>query len=309
MLKKILVAFISMNICFSSMAYAQYEGDTLTAEEIEIYMSTVKEKEKTLPTWVKVSGGIAALLAVSYGVKKVAESPRTAKIVEPFKNTKVYQAFMKSANIEEYRAAKSRWELAKTHKGAIKSVKRGNYVGLTRSLATGDMQGAKQAKSQIKRAKALLKKPQPKGTLFWKAKKAGKWGVFLAVTAYVVFHDSSKEETTISNNREALEREIRTLMQNDIDALALYIYNLNDEQKRFAYSILAENPEIYEIVKQQIEEALSEENINAAKEIDNALEQERAQERAEELLMKKNEVIDSLRQSEEDFTPSWSWDY
>ena len=182
-------------------------------------------------------------------------------------------------------------------------------MGLTRSLATGDMQGAKQAKSQIKRAKALLKKPQLKGTLLWKAKRAGKWGVLLAVTAYVVFHDSSKEETIISNNRAALEMEIRTLMQNDIDALALYIYNLNDEQKRFAYSILAENPEIYEIVKQQIEEALSEENINAAKEIDNALEQERAQERAEELLMKKNEVIDSLRQSEEDFTPSWSWDY
>ncbi|MBR1980332.1 hypothetical protein, partial [Candidatus Proelusimicrobium excrementi] len=69
MLKRLLVGIISLNICFSSLAYAQYQPvEELTAEEVEMYMSSVEKKEKGLPTSVKVIGGAAAVLTFAYAI-------------------------------------------------------------------------------------------------------------------------------------------------------------------------------------------------------------------------------------------------
>ncbi len=248
MFKKLLVAIISMNICFSGLAYAQYQPQgELTAEEVEEYMKGIENKGKEIPSWVTVlpvvtSAGV--LLALRYA-NTLNRSEKIAAV--------------------EWKA---------------RMAKDGKF---------------------LRKAKINIKK------LLLKAKKnRGKLAILTvaAILVYSYFDENNREETAIFNNRALLDRKIKELMENDIDSLALYVYSLSDEQKKVAYSILADNPEIFEIIKQQVEEAFSEGNIKAAEEVYNALESEQEEEL---LLQKKNELIDSLRQSEENFSPAWSF--
>ena len=100
-----------------------------------------------------------------------------------------------------------------------------------------------------------------------------------------------------------LRKEIKMIKKNK-DVLALYVYGLPREERKVAYSILAGQPEIFEIIKQQVEAALSEDNIELAKKVYEISED---YDKEEDLLQKKNELIDSLRQSEENFAPAWSF--
>lgn len=310
MLKKFLVALISMNICFSGLAYAQYQPEEeLTAEEIELYMSSIDKKEKGLPKGVIIGGGAAVLLAWAYSVKKIVKNPELGKYFVASQDPMAYQALMKAAEKKavtglqkaaikdaaaKEAAAMARWNSAMRHKGLIKSINRANYWKAVGASMSGNWAAANKAINQMRRAKQLLARPVTGNTSkFWiKAKRAGKWGLAVGLIAYVVFYDNTKEETAISNNRLVLERQIRKMMEEDIDALALFVYGLPEDQQKVAYGILAENPEIFKIVKQQVEEAFSSENVESFLEADDA--------------MRESEYVDSLR-VDSGFTPSWTW--
>ncbi len=310
MLKKFLVALISMNICFSGLAYAQYQPEEeLTAEEIELYMSSIDKKEKGLPKGVIIGGGAAVLLAWAYSVKKIVKNPELGKYFVASQDPMAYQALMKAAEKKavtglqkaaikdaaaKEAAAMARWNSAMRHKGLIKSINRANYWKAVGASMSGNWAAANKAINQMRRAKQLLARPVTGNTSkFWiKAKRAGKWGLAVGLIAYVAFYDNTKEETAISNNRLVLERQIRKMMEEDIDALALFVYGLPEDQQKVAYGILAENPEIFKIVKQQVEEAFSSENVESFLEADDA--------------MRESEYVDSLR-VDSGFTPSWTW--
>ncbi len=324
MLKKLLVAIISMNICFSGLAYAQYQPqEGLTAEEVEIYMKSIEKREEGLPEWVAIGGGAAVLLFWSYSVKKIIGNPELGKYFIASQDPQAYYTIMKAAEkkaatelqkaaIRETAAkeaqAMARWEAAMRHSGRIKAIRRANYWKAVISRVFDGSSSVKEAVSQMKRAESLLAEPVTSNTnkLVSRVKKArGKLAILtiVGVFIYSYFHDNNKEEAAIINNREPLERKIKELMEKDIDSLALYVYSLTEEQKRVAYSVLADNPEIFKIVKHQLDEVFSEENIKAVEEVYNALDSEKE----EDLLRKKNELIDSLRQSEENFEPAWSF--
>ena len=337
MLKKLLVAIISMNICFSGLAYAQYQPqEGLTEEAAEIYMKTIEKREEGLPEWVAIGGGVGVLLALRYSVKKIAANPELsqrffASIVSfdpqnPERTYKAYQTIMeaaeKKAATESQKAAireaaakeaqaMARWKAAMRHSGRIKAIRRANYWKAVISRVFDGSSSVKEAVSQMKRAESLLAEPVTSNTnkLVSRVKKArGKLAILtiVGVFIYSYFHDNNKEEAAIINNRAPLERKIKELMEKDIDSLALYVYSLTEEQKRVAYSVLAlDNPEIFEIVKQQVDEALSKANIELAKKLYEISEDSEQEE--ELLLQKKNELIDSLRQSEENFAPAWSF--
>ena len=319
MLKKLLVAIISMNICFSGLAYAQYQPeDELTAEEVEIYMKSIEKREEGLPKGVVIGGGAAALLTLAYSIRKIVKNPELSMFYVASQDPKAYQTLMNAAEkravtATQKQAIKSmaaketaemaKWNAAMRHSGRIKAISRANYWKAVSATMAGNWTAANKAIGQMNRAKRLLAMPASaqssnvlsrmrNNKVLVRAKKAGKWGIVLAVIGYTFLHDNTKEETAISNNRAVLEREIRKMMEGDIDALALYVYGLPEDQQRIAYGILAENPEIFAIVKQQVEEAFSTENVDAFIETDNA--------------MREAEYKDSLRLQEE-FTPSWTW--
>lgn len=292
MLKKLLMAVLSFNICFSSLAYAQYQPvEELTAEEVEMYMSSIEKKEKGLPTSVKVVGGAAAVLTFAYAVKKIAKNPKLGAYYVMSQDPRAYNIMMKHAEKKAVNsAAKSavraeaaveskamaQWNAVQRHKNQIKKINRANYWKSVKAMQAGEWGRANAYLAKYKRGSALLKKPigaySKTGKMWLKAKKAGKWGLVVGLTAYIIFGDGNKEETAISNNRAALEREIRKLMREDIDALAMFIYDLPEDQQQVAYGILSENPEIFAKVKAQIEEAFSAENIKAAQEYYDAVE-------------------------------------
>ena len=319
MLKKLLVAIISMNICFSGLAYAQYQPEEeLTAEEVELYMKSIEKREKSLPKGVVIGGGAAALLTLAYSIRKIVKNPELSMFYVASQDPKAYQTLMNAAEkraampaqkklIKSFAAKETaemaKWNAAMRHSGRIKAISRANYWKAVSATMAGNWTAANKAIGQMNRAKRLLAMPASaqstnilsrmrNNKVLLRAKKAGKWGIVLAVIGYTFLHDNTKEETAISNNRAVLEREIRKMMESDIDALALYVYGLSEEQQRIAYGILAENPEIFAIVKQQVEEAFSTENVDAFIETDNA--------------MREAEYKDSLRLQEE-FTPSWTW--
>lgn len=319
MLKKLLVAIISMNICFSGLAYAQYQPeDELTAEEVEIYMKSIEKREEGLPKGVVIGGGAAALLTLAYSIRKIVKNPELSMFYVASQDPKAYQTLMNAAEkravtATQKQAIKSmaaketaemaKWNAAMRHSGRIKAISRANYWKAVSATMAGNWTAANKAIGQMNRAKRLLAMPASaqssnvlsrmrNNKVLVRAKKAGKWGIVLAVIGYTFLYDNTKEETAISNNRAVLEREIRKMMESDIDALALYVYGLPEDQQRIAYGILAENPEIFAIVKQQVEEAFSMENVDAFIETDNA--------------MREAEYKDSLRLQEE-FTPSWTW--
>lgn len=319
MLKKLLVAIISMNICFSGLAYAQYQPEEeLTAEEVEIYMKSIEKREEGLPKGVVIGGGAAALLTLAYSIRKIVKNPELSMFYVASQDPKAYQTLMNAAEkravtATQKQAIKSmaaketaemaKWNAAMRHSGRIKAISRANYWKAVSATMAGNWTAANKAIGQMNRAKRLLAMPASaqssnvlsrmrNNKVLVRAKKAGKWGIVLAVIGYTFLHDNTKEETAISNNRAVLEREIRKMMESDIDALALYVYGLPEDQQRIAYGILAENPEIFAIVKQQVEEAFSTENVDAFIETDNA--------------MREAEYKDSLRLQEE-FTPSWTW--
>lgn len=319
MLKKLLVAIISMNICFSGLAYAQYQPeDELTAEEVEIYMKSIEKREEGLPKGVVIGGGAAALLTLAYSIRKIVKNPELSMFYVASQDPKAYQTLMNAAEkraampaqkklIKSFAAKETaemaKWNAAMRHSGRIKAISRANYWKAVSATMAGNWTAANKAIGQMNRAKRLLAMPASaqssnvlsrmrNNKVLVRAKKAGKWGIVLAVIGYTFLHDNTKEETAISNNRAVLEREIRKMMESDIDALALYVYGLPEDQQRIAYGILAENPEIFAIVKQQVEEAFSTENVDAFIETDNA--------------MREAEYKDSLRLQEE-FTPSWTW--
>lgn len=319
MLKKLLVAIISMNICFSGLAYAQYQPEEeLTAEEVEIYMKSIEKREEGLPKGVVIGGGAAALLTLAYSIRKIVKNPELSMFYVASQDPKAYQTLMNAAEkraampaqkklIKSFAAKETaemaKWNAAMRHSGRIKAISRANYWKAVSATMAGNWTAANKAIGQMNRAKRLLAMPASaqssnvlsrmrNNKVLVRAKKAGKWGIVLAVIGYTFLHDNTKEETAISNNRAVLEREIRKMMESDIDALALYVYGLPEDQQRIAYGILAENPEIFAIVKQQVEEAFSTENVDAFIETDNA--------------MREAEYKDSLRLQEE-FTPSWTW--
>lgn len=319
MLKKLLVAIISMNICFSGLAYAQYQPEEeLTAEEVELYMKSIEKREKSLPKGVVIGGGAAALLTLAYSIRKIVKNPELSMFYVASQDPKAYQTLMNAAEkraampaqkklIKSFAAKETaemaKWNAAMRHSGRIKAISRANYWKAVSATMAGNWTAANKAIGQMNRAKRLLAMPASaqssnvlsrmrNNKVLVRAKKAGKWGIVLAVIGYTFLHDNTKEETAISNNRAVLEREIRKMMEGDIDALALYVYGLPEDQQRIAYGILAENPEIFAIVKQQVEEAFSTENVDAFIETDNA--------------MREAEYKDSLRLQEE-FTPSWTW--
>ncbi len=319
MLKKLLVAIISMNICFSGLAYAQYQPEEeLTAEEVELYMKSIEKREKSLPKGVVIGGGAAALLTLAYSIRKIVKNPELSMFYVASQDPKAYQTLMNAAEkraampaqkklIKSFAAKETaemaKWNAAMRHSGRIKAISRANYWKAVSATMAGNWTAANKAIGQMNRAKRLLAMPASaqssnvlsrmrNNKVLVRAKKAGKWGIVLAVIGYTFLHDNTKEETAISNNRAVLEREIRKMMESDIDALALYVYGLPEDQQRIAYGILAENPEIFAIVKQQVEEAFSTENVDAFIETDNA--------------MREAEYKDSLRLQEE-FTPSWTW--
>lgn len=319
MLKKLLVAIISMNICFSGLAYAQYQPEEeLTAEEVELYMKSIEKREKSLPKGVVIGGGAAALLTLAYSIRKIVKNPELSMFYVASQDPKAYQTLMNAAEkraampaqkklIKSFAAKETaemaKWNAAMRHSGRIKAISRANYWKAVSATMAGNWTAANKAIGQMNRAKRLLAMPASaqssnvlsrmrNNKVLLRAKKAGKWGIVLAVIGYTFLHDNTKEETAISNNRAVLEREIRKMMESDIDALALYVYGLPEDQQRIAYGILAENPEIFAIVKQQVEEAFSTENVDAFIETDNA--------------MREAEYKDSLRLQEE-FTPSWTW--
>lgn len=295
MLKKLLVGLISLNICFSSLAYAQYQPvEELTAEEVEMYMSSVEKKEKGLPTSVKVAGGAAAVLTLAYVVKKIAKNPELGALYVAAQDPKAYSILMRHAEKKAVGStakglvraeAKAEMEamqgysrdILKRHRGRISKINRSNYFKWKVDQLTNPkipfvknpakINRAKYYQARYNKGKAWVTASYSKGgRVFKMAKKAGKWGLLIGLTAYVIFGDNNKEETAISNNRMQLEREIRKVMREDVDSIALFIYNLPEDQQQVAYGILSENPAVFNAVKKQIEEAFSAANIQAAEE-------------------------------------------
>ncbi len=316
MLKKLLMAVLSFNICFSSLAYAQYQPvEELTAEEVEMYMSSVDKKEKGLPTSVKVIGGAAAVLTFAYAVKKIAKNPKLGAYYVMSQDPRAYNIMMKHAEkkavnsaaksaVRAEAAAESRamakWNAVQRHKNQIKKINRANYWKSVKAIQAGEFGRANVYLAKYKRGSALLKKPigaySKTGKMWLKAKKAGKWGLFIGFTAYVIFGDNNKEETAISNNRAQLEREIRKVMKEDVDSIALFIYNLPEDQQQVAYGILSENPAVFNAVKKQIEEAFSATNVQAAEEYYEAVE---SSEYTEEV---NSSITDTLNSG------GWNWE-
>ncbi len=235
MFKKLIVAIISLNICFSGLAYAQHHPqEDLTVEEVEEYINSAENREKALPKEFAIGGTLAVLLALDLSVKKMLANPGLGRVY--------LELFM---NPEERKT------------------------------------GAKMLGDLRKEIMMLLK-----------------W------TSILKDHYRSKKAIEINNNRVFWEHEIKEMIKKNKDVLALYVYGLPREERKVAYSILAGQPEIFEIIKQQVEAALSEDNIELAKKVYEISEDS---EKEEDLLQKKNELIDSLRQSEENFAPAWSF--
>lgn len=287
MFKKIIAAVIAANMCFSSLAYAQYQPvEEFTAEEIELYMTSLDEGgkvEKGLPPAAVVAGGAAAALGFAYAVRKISKNPELGKYFVMSQDPRAYKIMMnhaakraatpaaKAAVTKEAAreaAAMAKWNQAMTHNGMIKKINRGNYWRSVGAMMSGNPTAANRHIKQMRRGAALLKKPtasvaKNSSKLWRNAKRAGKWGLFIAAIGYIAFGGEDEENVTINNNRNILEREINRLMKEDVDSLALFVYNLPDDQRKVAYGILSENPDIYAVVKKQVEEALSDGNINA----------------------------------------------
>lgn len=318
MLKKLLVGLISLNISFSSLAYAQYQPvEELTAEEVEMYMSSVEKKEKGLPTSVKVVGGAAVVLTFAYAVRKIAKNPKLGAYYVMSQDPRAYAIMMKHAEKKAVgsaakaavrremvaeSAAMKQWSAIQRHSGRIKQINRANYWNSVKAIQVGEWGRASKYLERYKKGHAMLKMKKPfeayskAGRIWSKTKKAGKWGLLIGLTAYVIFGDNNKEETAISNNRAQLEREVRKVMKEDVDSIALFIYSLPEDQQQVAYGILSENPAVFKAVKQQIEEAFSAENIKAAQEYYEAVENSEYQEELN------SSITDSLNSG------SWNWD-
>ncbi len=325
MLKKLLVGLISLNICFSSLAYAQYQPvEELTPEEVELYMSSVDKKEKGLPTSVKVVGGAAAVLTLAYVVKKIAKNPELGAFYVAAQDPKAYSILMRHAEKKAVGSAAkglvraeakaemkmmqgySR-DILKSHRGRISKINRSNYFNWKLNQLTNPkipfvnnpakINKAKYYKARYDRGKALFNASYGKGGRAFKVvKKWGKWGIVIGAITWTILGDNNKEETAISNNRSQLEREIRKVMKEDVDSIALFIYNLPEDQQQVAYGILSENPTIFNAVKKQIDEAFSAENIQAAEEYYGAVDEVV---KSEEL---NNSITDTLNSG------GWNWD-
>ena len=278
MLKKFLVMFLAANLLVSSVAFAQYQPkEELTAEEVELYMSTLDKKVPSVNPAIYGVGAVG-VLGFAYAVKKIIKNPELGAYYVAAQDPKAYQKLMDTAakkagsaaekraiqnaaqkelaRMKEYRA------LAKTHKGMINKISRANYWKFVRSTYARDWAKANKALTQMKRAKSMLKSPATARTWGKRLKRAGWVGLGITLACYVAFHNDREEEIEISNNRIKLERDVRDLMTKDPDALALFIVGLPDEAKPIAYSILAENPKLFKIVKQQVNEAFSSEMLN-----------------------------------------------
>lgn len=320
MLKKLLVGLISLNICFSSLAYAQYQPvEELTAEEVELYMSTIDKKAKGVPTSVKV-GGAVAVLTVAYVIRKIAKDPNLSKYIVMSQDPKAYAIMMRYAEKKAVgsaakaavrremvaeSAAMKQWNAMQRHAGRIKQINRANYWKSVKAMQVGEWGLSNRYLARYKAGHAILNMEKPleaysKAGRIWaqtkKVRKLGKWGLLIGLTVYMIFGDNNKEETAISNNRAQLERQIRQVMKEDVDSIALYIYNLPEDQQQVAYGILSENPRIFNAVKQQVEEAFSAENIQATKEYYEAVQ---SSEYTEDL---NNSIVDTLNSG------SWNWD-
>ncbi len=331
MLKKLLVGLISLNICFSSLAYAQYQPvDELSPEEVEMYMSSVEKKEKGLPTAVKWAGGTAALLGTAYMTRKIIKhyDIKISSYVVGTMDPKAYEVVMRhaekkatssaakkaikgemlseSAAMKEYLAKQKRI-------GKLKKISKANYWKATKSMYVGNWSLAQKYMKKYGRAQDLIKalntpfkkgqtmlvlskRGKVLGQLNWtKAKRIG-WAALVVYCAYnIFFGDNNKEETAISNNRMQLEREIRKVMREDVDEIAMFIINLPEDQQQVAYGILSENPALFNVVKKQIEEAYSVDNIQATKEYYEAVES--------------SEYTDELNSSITDTLNSGGWNW
>lgn len=281
MLKKFLAMFISANMFLSTAVFAQYQPvDTLTQKQVEQYMSQLQVKENSLKQIhpAVYVGGVVGALAFAYAVKQIAKNPELGAYYVAAQDPAAYEYLMKvaakhatpaqraaiTAAREAEVARMAQFQRAVSHKKWIAKVNRENYWQFVRNTFHGQWAQANKALVQLKRANALVKNPTPfyKRVLNTSAKT--KWTVAIsALVLYTVFgkYLTEDEESVISQNRTKLGQQVESLMKTDPDKLAGFIIPLPEEAKNIAYSILAENPDLFAKVKQQIDEALSEENL------------------------------------------------
>lgn len=291
MLKKFLVMFLAANLFASSVAFAQYQPkEELTAEEVELYMSTLETKGNKVNPAIPIGIGSVVLISFAYAVKKIAKNPELGLKYVASQDPKAYSQLMKVAasratkaeagNIEKVAAreleklnknlakkeAMNNYNIAMRHKKAIKGFRRGNYFDLTKSIMKFDKEGASSAVANIRRSNTLLANPRRNISLLGKRIRLPK-GSTVAMVAIITYAVLGKdkyedEEIEISNNRVQFENEVRQLMKEDPDKLALFIITQESYAQNIAYSVLAENPELFKLVKQQIEEAFNKDNID-----------------------------------------------
>ncbi len=284
MFKKLLVAVITANICFSSLVYAQNPAAENIAEEaVAEYITSIDEdgtRSKTLSNPAVLVGGTAAALTFAYAVKKIIENPELGRYYVAVQNSSAYAKMMAIAEKKATATATKEaiikvsdqeitlmhnYERTLAHKSAIEKANRANYWKAIGSMTKGDYTAANKYLAQWEKGKAMLAKPVTANTGRF-VRVAAKVAVPLAivsVVAYSIWGDEEEENVSINNNRSMLNREVNRIIKTDADALAIFIYNLNDEQRKVAYSVLAENPKIFTMVRTQIENALSYDNINA----------------------------------------------
>ncbi len=293
MFKKFIAAVMATSICFSNLAYAQYQPvDTLTTEEVALYMTSIDEggkREKGLPPEA-IAIGVGGALLFAYAAKKISKDPTLGRYFVMAQDPKAYAKMMEAAEkkaatasaksaVSATRAAEvelmKNYERAMRHKPRIEKINRANYWKFVGSATSGNYTAANKYLAQWKKGTALLTKPTT-GRFAILCKKGGKVAMaigLLAIPVHAIFGGDDEENTVINNNRNLLEREINRLRNEDPDSLATFIYSLNDEQRKVAYGILAEDPELYKLIVSQVEESLTEENINAMIEYNNAVEE------------------------------------
>ena len=235
-----------------------------------------KKSEKIHPA-LKV-GGVAGAVAFAYAVRKIIKNPEYGAYYVAAQDPVAYRHLMDvaakhasptqriaiNAEKEAELARMAQFKRAVSHKEWLGKINRENYWSFVRNSFFGQWSKANKALVQLKRARVLTKNPTPRYKRIFKLSRKTKWG--LALTTVVLFSVGGKylgddEESVISQNRTELGRKIEYLMQHDPDALAKEIYSLDEDAQTIAFSILAENPELFEKVKKQLNEALSEENL------------------------------------------------